>query len=163
MIAFTGALHLDGLMDTCDGIFSFKSPEQRLTIMPTAGWARSASSGGRPAAAEVRRPWLASARAGAPEALILMPTVSRAAQVLVMWAFPAGRPGEMSVGGIFKNEIRALAPDRRRAHRACAALILLPCPVALVTVLGDGSSPGLFCLYVMGKIPGLHRRRPTAR
>ncbi len=33
MIAFTGALHLDGLMDTCDGIFSFKSPEQRLTIM----------------------------------------------------------------------------------------------------------------------------------
>ncbi|HET8910258.1 MAG TPA: adenosylcobinamide-GDP ribazoletransferase [Ktedonobacteraceae bacterium] len=29
----TGGLHLDGLMDTCDGVFGGRSPEQRLEIM----------------------------------------------------------------------------------------------------------------------------------
>ena len=29
----TGGLHLDGLMDTADGVFGGRSPEQRLTIM----------------------------------------------------------------------------------------------------------------------------------
>jgi len=33
MIAFTGGLHLDGLMDTCDGIFSNKDRERTLEIM----------------------------------------------------------------------------------------------------------------------------------
>ena len=33
MIALTGGLHLDGLMDTCDGIFSNKDRERTLEIM----------------------------------------------------------------------------------------------------------------------------------
>jgi adenosylcobinamide-GDP ribazoletransferase len=33
LIAFTGGLHLDGLMDTCDGIFSNKNRERTLEIM----------------------------------------------------------------------------------------------------------------------------------
>jgi adenosylcobinamide-GDP ribazoletransferase len=33
MIAFTGGLHLDGLMDTCDGIFSNKDRDRTLEIM----------------------------------------------------------------------------------------------------------------------------------
>ena len=33
MIAFTGGLHLDGLMDTCDGVFSNKDRERTLEIM----------------------------------------------------------------------------------------------------------------------------------
>ena len=32
-IAITGGFHLDGLMDTCDGIFSGRGPEQMLAIM----------------------------------------------------------------------------------------------------------------------------------
>lgn len=32
-IILTGALHLDGLVDTCDGLFGGKSPEHRLKIM----------------------------------------------------------------------------------------------------------------------------------
>ncbi|MGE3806871.1 MAG: adenosylcobinamide-GDP ribazoletransferase [Gemmataceae bacterium] len=32
-VIVTGALHLDGFMDTCDGLFGGKSPEDRLAIM----------------------------------------------------------------------------------------------------------------------------------
>jgi adenosylcobinamide-GDP ribazoletransferase len=32
-VFLTGGLHLDGLMDTADGVFGGRSPEQRLTIM----------------------------------------------------------------------------------------------------------------------------------
>ena len=39
LLALTGALHADGLMDTCDAVFSHASPERRLEIMrdPRAG------------------------------------------------------------------------------------------------------------------------------
>lgn len=33
LAALTGALHLDGLVDTCDGLFALASPERRLEIM----------------------------------------------------------------------------------------------------------------------------------
>jgi adenosylcobinamide-GDP ribazoletransferase len=32
-LALTGGLHFDGLLDTCDGVFSRRSPEERLAIM----------------------------------------------------------------------------------------------------------------------------------
>jgi adenosylcobinamide-GDP ribazoletransferase len=32
-LALTGALHFDGLLDACDGVFSHRSPEERLAIM----------------------------------------------------------------------------------------------------------------------------------
>lgn len=39
LLALTGALHADGLMDTCDAVFAHASPERRLEIMrdPRAG------------------------------------------------------------------------------------------------------------------------------
>jgi adenosylcobinamide-GDP ribazoletransferase len=39
LLALTGALHADGLMDTCDAVFSHATPERRLEIMrdPRAG------------------------------------------------------------------------------------------------------------------------------
>lgn len=39
LLALTGALHADGLMDTCDAVFGHASPERRLEIMrdPRAG------------------------------------------------------------------------------------------------------------------------------
>src|SRR5262245_48220028 len=41
-VALTGGLHLDGLADSCDGLFATVTPERRLEIMrdPRAGsWA----------------------------------------------------------------------------------------------------------------------------
>ncbi len=32
-VALSGALHLDGLIDTCDGVFATATPERRLEIM----------------------------------------------------------------------------------------------------------------------------------
>src|SRR5436309_3166057 len=32
-VGLTGALHLDGLCDTCDGLFGGHTPEERLRIM----------------------------------------------------------------------------------------------------------------------------------
>ena len=33
-VLVTGALHLDGLLDSCDGLFGGRTPEARLRIMP---------------------------------------------------------------------------------------------------------------------------------
>src|SRR5437762_313377 len=33
LAAITGGLHLDGLMDSCDGLLAFTTPERRLEIM----------------------------------------------------------------------------------------------------------------------------------
>src|SRR5438552_16297115 len=33
LLLTTGGLHFDGLLDTCDGVFSHRAPEQRLEIM----------------------------------------------------------------------------------------------------------------------------------
>lgn len=90
-LALTGALHLDGLMDTCDGVFAAATPERRLEIMRDShvGSFGVAGAGlvllGKYAALaslEETPRWAA---------LVAMAVLGRWAMSLAVAAFPAGR------------------------------------------------------------------------
>src|SRR3712207_6097161 len=97
----TGGLHLDGFMDTCDGLFSLRSPAERLAIFRDS---RVGSFGVVGAATLLLLQWAAlGALPGATAPLGPLPVPPRAAMllatlVLARWAmvyaivaFPYGR------------------------------------------------------------------------
>jgi adenosylcobinamide-GDP ribazoletransferase len=91
LLALTGGLHADGLMDTCDAVFVHATPERRLEIMrdPRVG------SFGVIGLASVLllKVGAVDALAGATRAqvLLLTPVLGRWAIVLLATAFPPGR------------------------------------------------------------------------
>jgi adenosylcobinamide-GDP ribazoletransferase len=105
LAAMTGALHLDGFVDTFDGLFAPGGPARRLEIM------RDPRAGTFGVVAVVMLLLLDVAALGAlvPEnrtaALILAPCLGRWAIVLVTWLFPYARKEGLGRG--FKDGIRA--------------------------------------------------------
>jgi adenosylcobinamide-GDP ribazoletransferase len=100
-IVLTGGLHLDGLMDTCDGVFVRQTPEERLRIMddPRVG-AFGVTAG--ILVILTKYTVLASLPAGTvPEALLVMPVVGRFLMTWVVFAFPAARTE--GLGWLFKQ------------------------------------------------------------
>ena len=99
-IALTGAIHLDGLMDSCDGLLATASPERRMQIM------KDSRVGGFGVVGGVAVLLLKYAALGALSgstrviALILAPALSRWALVYAMVAFPYGR--SEGLGSLFK-------------------------------------------------------------
>jgi adenosylcobinamide-GDP ribazoletransferase len=112
----TGALHLDGVVDTFDGLFMGTSPARRLEIMrdPRAGSygvvAVTLLLALKVAALATVPPMLRA------PALILAPCLGRWGIVLATCAFPYARPEGM--GRQFKDSIRF-------SHVAVAALVAL--------------------------------------
>jgi adenosylcobinamide-GDP ribazoletransferase len=101
--ALTGALHLDGLADTADGVFGGKTPERRLEIMRDS---RIGSFG--VVAVVLALLLLYSALGSIAEAdrwrvLLVVPALSRAGMVYAIAAFPYTRP--TGLGRIFKDQI----------------------------------------------------------
>jgi len=87
----TGGLHLDGLMDSCDGLFGGHDPEQRLAIMRDS---HTGCFGMLGAALLLLLDYAALVSLHGHEraaALILAPTMGRWAIVLVLHAFPYAR------------------------------------------------------------------------
>lgn len=92
LLMLTGALHLDGLMDTCDGLFCAKGRDERLAIMRDSHVGSFGVAGGtivllaKYAAlvslpADLRLP-----------GLVLMACLGRWAILFVAYAFPYARP-----------------------------------------------------------------------
>jgi adenosylcobinamide-GDP ribazoletransferase len=104
LAALTGALHLDGVVDTFDGLFAGASREQRLAIMrdPRAG------SFGVVAVVLVLACKLAALGALPPAsrtvALLIAPCLGRWGIVLTTYTFAYARPEGM--GRSFKESIR---------------------------------------------------------
>lgn len=101
-VVITGGLHLDGLGDSCDGLFAHTSSELRLSIMkdPRAGnWAvvglALALLGKLTALVHVPS-W----------AIVAAPVWGRWAMVLAALAFPYGRPGAHSLGAYLRDGLR---------------------------------------------------------
>ena len=102
MVVISGALHLDGLVDTCDGIAGHKTVEDRWRVMHDS---RAGAFGivGVVLLLLVKYVSLNSV----PEnllmvTLVLMPVVSRWAMVYTVFAYPYARPA--GLGKIFKQE-----------------------------------------------------------
>lgn len=86
----TGALHLDGFLDSCDGLFGGQTPEARLRIMRDERAGAFAVIGGV-LLLLVKYACLA-ALARRPAALVVAPTVARWGMAVALVAFPYARP-----------------------------------------------------------------------
>jgi len=91
LIAFSGALHLDGFADTCDGFFSARSREQVLSIMSDSRVGTMAVVG---IVWLVLMKWVTFSQVPAPQRwtiLILMPLTGRTALLIMMALLPYAR------------------------------------------------------------------------
>jgi adenosylcobinamide-GDP ribazoletransferase len=92
LLLLSGALHADGLMDTCDAVFGHASPERRLEIM------RDPHTGAFGVVGLVCVVALKIAAIDAlpaalrPQLLVLAPGLGRWSIVLLATVFPYGRP-----------------------------------------------------------------------
>jgi adenosylcobinamide-GDP ribazoletransferase len=151
LLVLSGALHADGLMDTCDAVFGHASPEKRLEIMrdPRVGAfgvvglvcvvaLKIAAVSALPAALRV-------------QLLVLAPTLGRWSIVLLATLFPYGRPSGLGAPLKAAATPRALAVASLLPLAGCVTL----CPlgilcglVASVVALGLGR-------WLMRLLPGL--------
>lgn len=101
LVVITGALHLDGLADTCDGIAGHKTPEARWQVMHDS---RAGGFGIIGVCCLLLVKYISLNNV--PETLlmatlVLMPVVSRWAMVYAIFAYPYARPS--GLGKVFKQ------------------------------------------------------------
>lgn len=151
LLVLSGALHADGLMDTCDAVFGHASPERRLEIMrdPRAGAfgvvglvcvvaLKIAAVAALPAAIRL-------------QLLMLAPILGRWAIVLLATVFPYGRPSGLGAPLAAAATPRALALASILPLVGCVVLgpVGVLCGVlAALAVLGLGR-------WLMRLLPGL--------
>jgi adenosylcobinamide-GDP ribazoletransferase len=88
-IGITGALHLDGLLDSCDGLFGGRTPEKRLSIMRDEHLGAYAFAGG--ALLVLLKFTALSSLNSLTTPLLLAPTLGRWAMTFAMYFYPYGR------------------------------------------------------------------------
>jgi len=152
LVVLTGGLHLDGFVDTCDGIASHKTPEARREVMRDS---RAGALGmvGVCCLLIVKYVSLNSV----PESLmmatlVLMPVVSRWAIVYAIFAYPYARPS--GLGKVFKE----MASRRRLAIATLVALAVVFALARLpgfVIMLGVWAIVVAMAAYLKGKFSGL--------
>ncbi|MFC2006494.1 adenosylcobinamide-GDP ribazoletransferase [Chloroflexota bacterium] len=94
LVIMTGAHHLDGLIDTCDGVIAGKSREQRLSIMSDSQVGAFGITG---AVLLLLLKYVSLSSAPILPALLLMPTLSRWAVVNAIFIFPYAKSNGMGI------------------------------------------------------------------
>lgn len=120
LAVLTGAHHLDGLMDTFDGVTAGKSKEERLAIMHDT---RTGTFGIVAAILVLLLKYASLSSAPALPALLLMPTLSRWTMVNALFLFPYARSSGM--GLTYKQEANRLRFAIATLIALAAAVILL--------------------------------------
>ena len=139
LVVLTGGLHLDGLMDTCDGLFGGRTRERKLEIMRDS---RVGSFGvlGAFCVLLLKFALLASIPVlSLPLALLLVLPVSRWSMALALYVFPPARP--TGLGAAYHHAITS-----RR--------LLITGLIALVLALVAGRLTGLL-VYLAGSFASL--------
>jgi len=90
-VLLTGALHLDGFLDACDGLLGGFTPERRLEIMRDERVGAYALSGGI-LLLLIQVSALSALDGARPAALLLAPVLGRWGISLALIAFPYARP-----------------------------------------------------------------------
>jgi adenosylcobinamide-GDP ribazoletransferase len=134
LAAISGAFHLDGFIDTCDGMAGGKTVEERWRIMKDS---RAGSFGiigvcllflvKYVSLSNVPDSWLV-------ETLVLMPVISRWAMVYAVFAYPYAKPS--GLGKAFKQEARWWR-------------FLIATVITLVVVFVLGRLTGLILMFVI--------------
>ena len=92
LVVISGALHLDGFVDTCDGIGGHKTPEERWQVMHDS---RVGGFGVIGACCLLLVKYISLNSVPQPllmMTLVLMPVISRWAMVYAIFAYPSARP-----------------------------------------------------------------------
>jgi adenosylcobinamide-GDP ribazoletransferase len=148
----TGGLHLDGFMDTCDGLFSLRSPAERLAIFRDS---RVGSFGVVGAASLLLVQWAALGALPGPQRaamLLVALALARWAMVYAIVAFPYGR--EAGLGRAFKEHAGGRALLAATVLAGGAAGLLLGVAGLAALALAAGAS-WLFARYCLARLPGL--------
>jgi len=139
LVVLSGALHLDGFVDTCDGIAGHKTPEERWQVMSDS---RAGAFGiiGACCLLLVKYVLLNSV----PEtllmaALVLMPTISRWAVVYAIFAYSYAKPS--GLGKVFKQ-------GTRWQWFTMATLIALVVAIVLAKLMGLAIILGIWVITV---------------
>jgi adenosylcobinamide-GDP ribazoletransferase len=152
LAVLTGGLHLDGLMDSCDGLFALASPARRLEIMADS---RVGSFGLVGAAIIILLKYaafLALPPGARPQAFIAMGALSRWSMVYGTVQFPAARPE--GLGHAYKAS--AGRPDLIAATLV-AILFVVPSGVAGAAALALAWGLAALCgRYASQRIGGLN-------
>jgi adenosylcobinamide-GDP ribazoletransferase len=155
IVILTGAMHLDGLADTCDGIAGHKSVEERWAVMRDS---RTGAFGvvGIVIILLVKFVSLNSA----PEdmmipVLLFMPVVSRWAMVYALFAYPYARPS--GLGTAFKQATRwpQFTVATVITFAIAAALFPLFSLLGLILIFGIWVVTALLVIYFRYKFAGL--------
>jgi adenosylcobinamide-GDP ribazoletransferase len=150
-LLLTGALHADGLMDTCDAVFGHATPERRLEIMRDP---RTGAFGvvGLVSVVVLKIAALDALPGGVrPELLVLAPLLGRWAIVFQATLFPYGRSSGLG------------APLKAAATPGALTLASVVPVVACALVGPVGAVTGLLALavayalgrWLLGLLPGL--------
>ncbi len=150
-VGLTGALHLDGFLDCCDGLLASCAPERRLEILRDTHVGAFAVVGAvvlllvkYAALASLSEPWRLGALAG-------VPVLSRWAMAYAVMRYPYARPS--GLGGLAKQG----AGWRELAVASVAALAVA---MAAWGWLGLAALPltwaftALLARWIMARIPG---------
>ena len=152
LAVLTGALHLDGLMDACDGLFALATPERRLAIMADS---RVGSFGLVGVAVTLLLKYaalLAVPEAMRPFAFVAVGALSRWSMVYTTAQFPAAR-----TQGLGKAYKAAAGRVELAVATAIAVLVLTVCgPAGAVALLLVWAIATLCALYASGRIGGLN-------
>jgi adenosylcobinamide-GDP ribazoletransferase len=151
LLALTGALHADGLMDTADAVLLHATPERRLEIMrdPRAGSFGVAALTSILLLKLVAVDALPAVVRGTT--LLLAPTLGRWAIVLVATVFPYGRTSGLGAPLKRSASWRTLA----LATLLTTGVALVAGPSGLVLVVLSGAFAWALGRWLLGRLPGL--------
>ena len=150
-LLFSGAIHFDGFLDMCDGLFGGRTPEARLEIMRDHRVGAFATAGGSLLLLTAFAALTAIPPIRMGTALLLAPVFGRwAAAQAIVW-LPYARPQGLG---------RAMKDHARWPQALLATLILAPAcfffPLAsLYAGLATLLMLGLILLITLRRIPGL--------
>lgn len=141
LVALTGAHHLDGFIDTCDGMAAGRSPEERLAIMRDSRVGGLGVVGGCLLLLAKYVSLLVLPGGYRLEGLILMPVLSRWTMVYAIFGYPyAG--GARGMGHAFKEEANW-------QRLAIATIVALGASLLLMKALGLVLMAAIWLILVM--------------
>jgi adenosylcobinamide-GDP ribazoletransferase len=149
-VVVTRALHLDGWMDACDGLFGGFTPEKRLEIMRDSRVGAFGVAGG--ALLLIVEYSALQASIARPAPLILVPVLGRWAMALAITLFPYAR--EQGMGRAIKDH----AGPRQAVIAtlvAVAAAWLAAGWIGLIALAVAASVGGLAVWIALRRVPGL--------
>ena len=153
-------LHLDGLMDVCDGILGGNTPERRLEIMRDSRVGAFAVAGAACILLIKYGALTTLLSTSVPDAetqpvwpmLLLFPTASRWTMTLLLTAFPYGR--QQGIGTAFAAAVRPWLPTLLAMLTALAVAIAVGGPGGVGILVGASALAWLFGYWASRQLGG---------